>query len=107
MVLQNKNRDILTPMNPYEEIAQAIIQKQMIVIGGNIALSRARKVPGLEVGEGGKVKKLSEKPVDAIEELIIQYSELLGPAGVSFAKDAALPIVAKNPGLLLPRSLQG
>lgn len=94
-------------MNPYEEIAEAIIQKQMIVIGGNIALSRARKVPGLEVDEGGKVKKISEKAVEALEELVIQYSELLGPAGISFAKDAALPVIAKNPGLLLPRSLQG
>lgn len=92
-------------MNPYEEIAQAIIQKQMLVIGGSIALSRARKVNGLEVDEGGNVKKISDNAVPALEELVIQYSELLGPAGISFAKDAALPVIAKNPGLLLPRSL--
>jgi hypothetical protein len=93
-------------MTPYEQIAGAIIQKQMVVLGADIALTRARKVPGLEVGDGGVVSKITGDTGAALEALVGEYQELLGPAALSFARDAARPVIKNNPALTLPRALQ-
>ena len=93
-------------MTPYETIAESIIQKQILVLGQMIALERAGRVKGLEIDGNGKVKRLLGNTIEILENLIGQYQELLGPAAISFSKDAALPIIKQNPGLALPRALQ-
>lgn len=97
---------IVFPMTPYEEIADAIIQKLSLVLGKDIALARARNSAGLSINYKGRVEKISGDPTTALDGLLGQYQELLGPAAVSFAKIAALPISKKNPGLILPPMLQ-
>lgn len=91
-------------MDPYAEMAEAIIQKQVLVLA-EIALERARKVTGIEVDSAGHVQKVPGG-AQAIEELIKQYQELLGPAGISFARDAALPIAKQHPEITLPQALR-
>ena len=95
-----------TSAKAYEEIAGAIIQKQVLVLGKLIALERARKAQGLTLGEDGNVQEIIGNAIDVLENLIDQYRELLGPAAISFAKDAARPTIAKNQGLSMPRALQ-
>ena len=90
-------------MDPYAQIAEAIIQKQVLVLQ-DMALARARSVQGLELDAAGHVKAVTGGK-DVIEALIKQYQELLGPAGISFARDAAHPIILKNPSLPLPQAL--
>lgn len=93
-------------MTPYEEIAAALIQKYTLVLGKVIAIERACRVSGVEVDEEGNIRKFPDNgAVETLEQLVIQYVDLLGPAGISFAKDSALPTVKRNPGLQLPRSL--
>lgn len=95
-------------MTTYTEMAQTIINKHISVLGKTIAVNRAKRVQGLKMGDAGQVEELSDgaPPTDIIEELIKQYAELLGSAAISFSKDAALPIIKKNPGLELSRSLK-
>lgn len=94
-------------MTTYMEMAQAIINKHISVLGETIAVNRAKRVQGLKMGDAGQVEELSDgPPTGIIEELIKQYAELLGSAAISFSKDAALPIIKKNPGLELSRSLE-
>ena len=95
-----------TTTKAYEEIAGAIIQKQVLVLGKLIALERARKAQGLTLGDDGVVQEIIGNAIDVLENLIDQYRELLGPAAISFAKDAALATIKKNPSLSLPRALQ-
>jgi hypothetical protein len=92
-------------MNPYEQIAQFIIEKFMLVVGGAIAVERARKVSDLTVDDNGKITAFTGDDKTVIA-LIEQYQELLGPAGISFARDAARPVVTQNPKLLFPDILR-
>lgn len=92
-------------MTPYEEMADAIIRKQTQVIGKEIALKRAQSVSGLIVDDEGHVKNMKGKEIEVLEQLMIQYIELLGPAAIAFAKDAIEGTIKKTPGLILPRSL--
>lgn len=92
-------------MNPYEAIVEAIVNKHVDVLGKMIALERASHVEGLELDDNGNVKKISGNGTVVLESLIHQFQDLLGPAGVSFCKNAAAPIIKQNPGLLLPQSL--
>ena len=93
-------------MDTYQQMVQAIIRKQISVLGAQIAIDRARKVSGLDVDESGAVKSLSGNGVEVLEKLVTVYQDLLGPAGLSFCRDAAGPIIKKNSGLQLPKVLQ-
>ncbi len=93
-------------MTPYEEMAEAIVQKFTLVLGSDIASARAHNVVGIVMSAEGRVETLSGDPTNDLESLVVQYQELLGPAALSFAKDATMPIIKKNPGLALPRTLQ-
>ncbi len=39
----------------YKKMLTDLIQKQMVVLGPNIALDKARKVPGLKINDDGSV----------------------------------------------------
>lgn len=93
-------------MTPYEEIAESIVQKHMQVLGKTIALKRARSAGGIGVDENGAIKTLGNDPVATLERLLTQYQELLGPTALSFARDAARPILKKNSQLLIPAALK-
>lgn len=93
-------------MTPYEEIAQLIIRKQMLVLGEAIAVERAKRTQGLELDAQGNVKFLSSEGSKILENLLNQYYELLGPAGLSFAREAALGVLVKNPTLAVPPGLR-
>lgn len=90
---------------PYSEIAEAIIKKLGLVLGESITIERARRVEGLSIGDDGNVKEVTGNVADVLEKLIDQYRELLGPAAIYFAKDAARSTIAQNQDLTLPRSL--
>jgi hypothetical protein len=92
-------------MTPYEHIVQAIIQKQMQVLGQMISVSRARRVSGIIVDDEGRVLSLSGEPLKVISDLVNQYRELIGPAAVSFSQDATTILMKEYPSLVLPELL--
>ena len=62
----------------YRKMLTDLIQKQMVVLGPNIALDKARKIPGLEVAEDGTVKAVSGDPRMVLKGVANEYMTLSG-----------------------------
>ena len=62
----------------YKIMLSELIQKQMVVLGPNIAVDTARQVPGLEVGEDGGVTQLAGDPEMVLKSLANEYVTLSG-----------------------------
>ena len=46
----------------YKKMLSDLIKKQMIMLGPNIALDKARKVPNLKIGDDGAVLEMAGDP---------------------------------------------
>ncbi|MEK7559353.1 MAG: hypothetical protein AAB521_03535 [Patescibacteria group bacterium] len=62
----------------YSLVITEVIKKQMIILGPDITLSRARNVKGLKVDDSGTVTEISGPPQELIQELIDQFVQLSG-----------------------------
>jgi pimeloyl-ACP methyl ester carboxylesterase len=93
-------------MDEYQELAQAIIDKQGTILGMDMALDRARRVSGLVIDGSGHITAVPENSLEMLKSLIGSYEQLLGPIGITFAKDAIKDVVQHNPDLVLPELLR-
>lgn len=82
----------------YTELIGEIIKKQSVILGPEIAIVKARSVPGLMVDNDGTVTGVGDNPKETLEKLVDQYVELSG----QIVKNALGSIFAKYPGLNLP-----
>lgn len=64
--------------NDYKKILSAVVQKQMAILGPQIALARARSVQGLMVMDDGSVASYAGDPKSLMQNLIDQYVQLSG-----------------------------
>ncbi len=55
-----------------------LIQKQMVVLGPNIALDKAKKIYGLVVGEDGTVTDIKGDPQMILKAVANEYMTLSG-----------------------------
>ena len=62
----------------YKKLITELIQKQMVVLGPNIALDKARKAAGLKVAGDGSVAELSGDPQMVLKAVANEYAELSG-----------------------------
>ena len=62
----------------YGQMLTDLIQKQMVVLGPNIALDKARKVPGLKVSDDGTVLEVSGDPQMVLKGVANEYMQLSG-----------------------------
>jgi len=62
----------------YRALMTDLIKKQMIMLGPNLVLSKARKVSGLTVLNDGTVQKVSVDPGQALGELTNAFMTLSG-----------------------------
>jgi hypothetical protein len=85
-------------ISQYAELITEIIKKQAVILGPEIAIVKARAVPGLMVDNDGKVTGVGENPKDTLQKLVDQYVELSG----MIVKNALGSIFAKYPSLNLP-----
>lgn len=92
-------------MNPYEQIAKAIIDKIAFVLGWEVSLGYAKKVNGLIIGGDNKIT-ISKNPEQVIADLVDQYRAISGPAAITFSQSAARPIMKDHPDLSLPEILK-
>ena len=60
----------------YKKLLTDFIQKQMVVLGPNIALDKAKRVPGLTIDDSGKVKDLSGDPQLVVKAAVKEYLAL-------------------------------
>lgn len=79
----------------YTALIGEIIKKQSLILGPEIAILKARSVPGLMVDNDGKVTGVGDNPKDTLQSLVDQYVELSG----LIVKNALGSIFAKYPDL--------
>ncbi len=60
----------------YKKLLTELIQKQIVILGPNIALDTARKVPGLKVSNEGVVLEISGDPVMVLRNVAQEYTVL-------------------------------
>ena len=81
----------------YTELISEIIKKQSLILGPEIAILKARSVPGLMVDNDGKVTGVGDNPKETLQSLVDQYVELSG----LIVKNALGSIFAKYPNLTI------
>lgn len=79
----------------YKAVMSEIIAKQSIILGPDMAIARAKKISGVEIGDNGEVKSIDGDAADALKRLIDTYVELSG----QIVKNALGPIFTKYPDI--------
>ena len=77
----------------YKKLLTEIIQKQIVILGPDISLMKARAVPGLQVEPDGTVTKMEGNASDVLRRLIDEYVSLSG----LIVKSTMEPLLAKYP----------
>lgn len=62
----------------YKKMLTDLIQKQMVVLGPNIALDKARKVAGLKISDDGSVVEVSGDLQMVLKGVANEYMNLSG-----------------------------
>lgn len=60
------------------QVLTGLIQKQMVILGPNVALERARKINGLTVDDKGVVTALKGDSEKILQSVIDEYISLTG-----------------------------
>lgn len=79
----------------FTKLLTEIIKKQIIILGPQIAVLKARNVAGLDVADDGTVRKIEGDPKSKLQELINEYVSLSG----LIVKKTMEPLLEKYPGL--------
>lgn len=85
----------MTENEQYSSLISEIIKKQAVILGPEIAILKARSVPGLMVDNDGKVTGVGDNPKETLQNLVDRYVELSG----LIVKNALGSIFAKYPDL--------
>ncbi len=62
----------------YRQMLTDLIQKQMVVLGPNIALDKARKISGLKISDDGLVTSIDGDPQMILKGVANEYMQLSG-----------------------------
>ena len=65
-------------LEDYKKMLTDLVQKQMVVLGPNIALDKARKIPGLSLNDDGTVKDVSGDAQMVLKGVANEYMALSG-----------------------------
>lgn len=79
----------------HKQLLTDVIKKQIIVLGPDITLAKARNVQGLTVSDDGTVTNISGDPREVTQKLIEQFMELSG----LIVKKTMEPLLANYPTL--------
>ena len=92
------------PIDVYKEVLTAIVQRFIILIG-DPAVRRARRVYSLQLDDDGKVKGYQGDPMVIVQGLVIEYMTLLGPQALRLSQRATAGTKAHHPEMKLPSLL--
>lgn len=81
--------------NDYKQMLTEIIKKQVVILGPQIAILKARNVPGLKVSDDGEVTEVSDSEQVVLQKLIDTYVALSG----EIVKNAVNSIFEKYPSI--------
>lgn len=62
----------------YKAIFTQLIQKQILILGPDITIAKAKNVPGIEIDAQGNVTNITGDPQTVLQNLINQFVELSG-----------------------------
>ncbi|MEK7669193.1 MAG: hypothetical protein AAB350_01190 [Patescibacteria group bacterium] len=79
----------------YKQMLTEIIEKQIVILGPQIAILKARNVPGLKVSDDGAVTDITESEQVVLQKLIDEYVALSG----EIVKNAVNSIFKKYPSI--------
>lgn len=79
----------------YQKLMSAVIKKQIVVLGPDITLVKARGVAGLIVADDGTVTKIEGDPKTLFQKLIDEFVSLSG----LIVKKTLEPLLENYPGL--------
>lgn len=82
-------------ISSYKKMLSDLIKKQMVMLGPNIALDKARKVPGLTVSDDGEVTNISGDPKLVLKGVANEYMTLSG----QIAQMTLNTLLEKYPGI--------
>lgn len=82
----------------YKSLLTDLIKKQMVMLGPNLVLSKARQVQGLTVGDDGAVSVIAGDPQVALQALANEFMKLSG----QIAQMTLDTLLAKYPGIKKP-----
>jgi len=85
----------MVEQNDYKELMTEIIKKQKAVLGPDIAVARAQRIPGLKVDAEGRVLGISGEEQEVLQKLVDQYIELSG----QIVKNVLDPVFKKYPSI--------
>ncbi len=82
----------------YKKLIEEIVGKQVEILGPDIALRKAKNIPGLELDETGRVLRLDESnSQNILQKLVDGYIALSG----AIVKNILDPVFAKYPEIKL------
>ena len=82
-------------LESYKKMLSDLIKKQMVMLGPNIALDKARKVPGLEVTDDGTVSAITGDARLVLKGVANEYMTLSG----QIAQMTLNTLLEKYPGI--------
>lgn len=79
----------------YKQMLSEIIKKQIVILGPEIAVLKARGVPGIKVSDDGNVTDISEPEQVVLQKVIDEYVALSG----EIVRNAVNSIFEKYPSI--------
>jgi len=79
----------------YQNLINEIIAKQIVVLGPDIVLLKARNISGLRVDDSGKVQSITGDAQEILQKLVDEYISLSG----QIVKNILSPVFAKYPDI--------
>lgn len=85
----------MTNLDDYLSLLTDLVKKQMVMLGPNVAISKARKVASLTVSADGQVTAINGDPQLALDALAKEYMNLSG----QIAQATLASLLEKYPGI--------
>ncbi|OGE81907.1 MAG: hypothetical protein A3H72_02500 [Candidatus Doudnabacteria bacterium RIFCSPLOWO2_02_FULL_48_8] len=79
----------------YKNLINEIVAKQILILGPDIVLMKAKNVSGLRLSDRGEVLELQGDPQEILQKLIDEYVTLSG----QIVKNILSPVFAKYPDI--------
>lgn len=84
-----------TSLDDYKKLMSELIKKQIIILGPDISLAKARGVAGLKVADDGSITEIVGDPKAILSQLIDEFVSLSG----LIVKKTMEPLLSNYPGL--------
>lgn len=88
----------MSDQSDHQALMSDLVKKQMVMLGPNLVLSKARQVAGLTVADDGTVQAISGDPQKALQDLANTFMELSG----QIAQMTLNALLEKYPGVKKP-----